>query len=365
MIRLSLLWLLVAFLSVYAFRDWFKSLCGLILLIAVVEHPDFPKSLMGIQGLNAWNVLLFFVVLAWMLNRNGTENPWDMPRNISTLLVVYFSIIVLSFVRMAVDLEPFVEFRILQRIDPETFGGLLSEHIVNCLKWVIPGILLFDGCRSESRLRWGVICTLGIYVLLTVQVIRWMPLAVIGSGEGLQVRAQKILANEIGYNRVNMSMLLAGGSWALFAARDVFRSGKAQMFVTLLGVAAFLGMALTGGRMGYVTWAVIGLLFGVLRWRRIFVYGPVALTLMILLVPAAQERLLQGFDAETVDSNSRIEEHAFRDENSPDLYTITSGRTFAWPWVISKIGERPLIGHGREGMIRSGLSAILWLDYGE
>jgi O-antigen ligase len=137
------------------------------------------------------------------------------------------------------------------------------------------------------------------------------------------------------------------------------------MFVTFLSAVTFFAMALTGGRMGYVTWALIGLFFGALRWRRIFVFGPVALALVILLIPAAQERLLQGFDADSVESNTRIEEHSYRDENSPDLYTITSGRTFAWPWVLSKIGDRPFVGHGREGMIRSGLSAILWMDYGE
>ena len=48
--RVYALYLLVACLSLYAYRDWFKSLCGLILLMAVIEHSDMPKSIMGIQG---------------------------------------------------------------------------------------------------------------------------------------------------------------------------------------------------------------------------------------------------------------------------------------------------------------------------
>jgi O-antigen ligase len=86
---------------------------------------------------------------------------------------------------------------------------------------------------------------------------------------------------------------------------------------------------------------------------------------MILIIPAAQERLMQGFDPDTVDSNRRVEAFYYQDENSIDLYTVTSGRTFAWPWVLSKIEDRPFIGHGREAMIRTGLAATLWLDYGE
>ena len=68
-IRVTALLLVVAFLAVYAFRDWFKSLCGLILIMAVIEHPDMPKSIMGIQGLNPWNLLLSMVTLAWFISR--------------------------------------------------------------------------------------------------------------------------------------------------------------------------------------------------------------------------------------------------------------------------------------------------------
>ena len=43
-IRVSALLVLVAALALYAYRDWFTSVCGMILLMAVVEHPDFPKA---------------------------------------------------------------------------------------------------------------------------------------------------------------------------------------------------------------------------------------------------------------------------------------------------------------------------------
>ncbi len=51
-IRVAILTFVVAGLAIYAWRDWFKSLCGLILLMAVMEHPDMPKSILedGVLG---------------------------------------------------------------------------------------------------------------------------------------------------------------------------------------------------------------------------------------------------------------------------------------------------------------------------
>ena len=44
-IRQLAVYVCVAILVVYAWRDWFKSLCGLILLTAVMGRLDFPQSL--------------------------------------------------------------------------------------------------------------------------------------------------------------------------------------------------------------------------------------------------------------------------------------------------------------------------------
>ncbi len=74
-------------------------------------------------------------------------------------------------------------------------------------------------CRDRTSLNWAVMATLGIYVLLAVQVIRWMPLSAIADGDALTERSLKILSNEVGYHRVNLAVLLAGAVWAVFAAR--------------------------------------------------------------------------------------------------------------------------------------------------
>jgi hypothetical protein len=43
-IRITALYLALAGLSIYAWKDWFKSLCGLILLMAVFENRNMPSS---------------------------------------------------------------------------------------------------------------------------------------------------------------------------------------------------------------------------------------------------------------------------------------------------------------------------------
>ena len=58
-IRVIFAAIFVITLSVHAWRrSWFVSACGAILMMAVNEHPDMPKSIAGVPGLNLWNVLM-------------------------------------------------------------------------------------------------------------------------------------------------------------------------------------------------------------------------------------------------------------------------------------------------------------------
>jgi hypothetical protein len=105
MIRLTLLGVYVLGFSAYAFKDWFKSLCALILLMAVIEHPDMPKSILGIPGLNPWNLLLLPVVIGWAKARRAEGLTWDMPKHITVLLLLYLVVVLVGFVRMVLTPE--------------------------------------------------------------------------------------------------------------------------------------------------------------------------------------------------------------------------------------------------------------------
>ncbi len=365
MVRITLLWMFVAFLAMYAWRDWYKALCGLILMMAVIEHPDMPKSLAGIQGLNPWNILMGFVLPAWFLTRRREGLQWDLPGKITVLLLLYLTVILVGFYRMLGDSYMLVEFAQMIGKEPPTPSRLWSEHLVNTIKWTIPGLLLYDGCRSRERFVLGLTCLLAVYFLIGVQVIRWMPLDSISGGEGLTERSIKILSNEVGYHRVNLSMMLAGAFWAIVATRVLAVRKTAVFLIFAAALTVLFAQALTGGRTGYGTWMVVGMLLAVLRWRKYLLLLPVLLLVVIMFVPAVMERMSQGFTPETIDTNRRIQEQGLVGDGGPDLYTVTAGRNIAWPRVLDKIAEQPWIGYGREAMQRTGVAAGLYADLGE
>jgi O-antigen ligase len=348
--RVYALYLLVAFLSVYAYRHWYRSLCGLILLMAVIQHPDMPKSIVGIQGLNPWNVVLANVLVGWLLNRRREGLRWDMPRHLNILLLLYLTVMLVSFVRLIADPVGLMEFQ----GRPRSLGYVISENLVNPIKWVIPGLLLFDGCRSRRRLYWGLASVLAVYVVLAVQVIRWMPPSAAVSGGALEKRSNKIIQNEIGYSRVNMSMMLSGASWAILGITFLLKRRRYQVMIWAVALMVAYAQALTAGRMGYVTWGAVGLTLCLLRWRKYALFLPIVPVIITLSLPGVAERMLQGF------GQTDVSGQAYTDD-----YELTAGRTLIWPYVFEKIGEAPLLGHGGKAMIRTGIRDYLQNQYAE
>ena len=342
--RIVLLLLVVAFFSVYAWKNWFVSLCGAILLLAVVEHPDFPKAIGGIQGANPWNILILSILLAWASRRGDEGHEWDLPPIVGMMLFGFLAVIVVGVIRLLLcDYRPGL-----------TWLYVISELLVNTVKWVIPCLLLFDACRTRQRLTIALGVILCLYFLLALQTVRWMAWSNIGSGAELAARASRITQREIGYNRVTLSMMLAGASWAALAAIPLLKQNLHRLI--LLGVAGVIafGQALTGGRTGYVTWIAVGLLLAVLRWRKLLLVIPVALLVVGIGMPGVRERMLEGFGGKKGNFMT-----------GTSTYEMTSGRDIAWPVVIEKIGKAPWTGSGREAMETTGASDKLMSQYGE
>jgi O-Antigen ligase len=340
MIRFALLMLVISAISVYAWRDWYKALCALILLIAVIQHPDFPNSMGGIQGANPWNIALLSIVLAWASSRSREGLTWDMPGHVTAMLLLYLAVVLVGWVRMMLDRTVF--------LDHLSTGYLVSEHLINAVKWVVPGLLLFDGCRDRRRLLLAVGALLGIYVGLAVQVIKWMPPSAALEGDSLQLRSLKILVKEVGFHRVNLSMMLAGASWAIAACAVLVTRPVHRLLLLGVGLGVVYGQALTAGRAGYVTWALIGLCLCLIRWRKYLLLGPIVALVITSAIPGVIERLSHGLEDQQVDE-----------------YALTAGRNIAWPLVIDKIEESPVIGFGRQAMLRTGLTWELESEYGE
>lgn len=99
----------------------------------------------------------------------------------------------------------------------------------------------------------------------------------------------------MGYNRVNLSMLLAGACWAILGTLALVRHNLHRLAVIGAAAAVALGQALTGGRTGYATWALVGVTLAVIRWRRLLPLIPVAIICVSIFLPGVRERMLQGF----------------------------------------------------------------------
>lgn len=362
MIRLGLLWSLIVFLGVYAWKDWFKALCGLIFLMAFIEHPDMPKTIFGIQGLNPWNILLLVILLAWSIDDKGLRLGWDMPRRYNVLLLLFGLVILIGFVRLvesAESMERLEEFAALYNIRVPTIGSMASEQLLNTLKWIFPGFLLFQGCRSRERLMWALCAVLAVYFVLALQTIKWMPLSSIGGADSLASRSGRVLAREIGYHRVDLSVMLAGASWAIFATRALAQRWIVSAGLALASGLVLLGQALTAGRAGYLAWVAVGLVLCWVRWRKLLLLVPVAVLSVILFVPGMKDRVTEGFSAK----DGFVYGDGSRGDGENDLVTISAGRSVIWPLVIGEIRERPLFGHGRQAMVTTGLTAYILREY--
>lgn len=334
-IRVTALYFVVLSLSIYAWKDWFKSLCGLILLMAVMEHPDMPKNLLGIQGLNPWNMLFGLIFLAWLFSRFRDDQRWDMPRYLGVLLLIYISVIVAGVLRAFFDPGYLAEYPL---------KSLISEELINTIKWIIPGILLFDGCRTRKQAVLALACLLILYFLISLQVAKHVPPSAIFSDSGNIDFLRNRIKKMVGYHPNEVAAILGGACWGFITLLPLIRR---KIFKTTILIAACLmtyALALTGGRAGYAAWGLTGLILCVIKWRKYLILAPVVAILLPIMFPGATQRMLEGFGQ----VNASGETVANEDE-------ITAGRTTAWPYVINKISESPLIGYGRLAMRRTGL----------
>lgn len=334
-IRITALYLLVGSLVVYAWKDWFKSLCGLILLMAVMKHPDMPSKMFGIQGMNPWNFLFVVVFFAWIANRRQEGLTWDMPNHISLLLLMYVGVIIVGVLRAVFDRS---------HIEYYPLSSLISEELINSIKWIIPGLLLFDGARTRSRVLMALVCLLAFYFLTAVQVVRYMPFTALVDS-GVMNHARIGLGKYMGYSAPDIGTMLAGAGWGMLAVLPLVRKRIWRIAVLAAAGVIFLGQALTGGRMGYVGCGIVGLILCLIKWRKYLLLFPVAIVLLPVVFPGAAERMLQGFDQTDVTGQTTI-----------DRRTVSSGRLVIWPYVIDEICASPLIGYGRLAMQRTGLS---------
>ena len=342
-IRVLALYLFVAGLSIYAWKDWFKSLCGLILVTAIMGHPDFSKGIGGIQGLNLWNILFANVFLAWLMNRRRQGLLWDMPAHINVFLVLWLGVILVGWLWTVFDRS---------RLTDRTLTSLVSEQLINTVKWPLLGLLLFDGCRTHHRIKAAFVCIVLFFVLFAVQIGKSIPPgAVLEPGN---MRARKNLIDDVAISPNGAAKMMSGVPWAMLAVMPLLKKWKYRFIMLGLCVMSSYALALTGGRSGYFACGATLVLLCILRWRRYLPLIPLAMLILSIVLPGAAARMMMGFGQLDVAG-----------DEITNMDDVTAGRSEIWPIVISKIYESPVFGFGREAMRRTGLQQSLEDTYGK
>ena len=331
------LYIYIIFLFIYTWKDWFLSLCGLIVLTAVAKNPEFPESFAMIQGLNLWNILFANVFLTWLVTRRHQGFFWDMPRNISVFLVLWLGTILFGWVWMMFD-----------RPDNYTLANLISERLINTIKWPLLVFPLFDGCRTRGRIKLALVCICLFFALVTVQVAMSIgPSAVFEIGD---MDDRLDMPKKIGISANGAGKMMSGVPWAMLAIMPLFKKWKYKYKFIMLGpcIASLYVIALAGSRSGYIACGATFVLLGLLRWRRRLLLLPLAVLILPIALPGATSRMLLGFGKTDVAG-----------EKTADKYYVTAGRNLIWPTVISKIEESPIFGFGRQAMTRTGVQKEL------
>src|SRR6185312_4570824 len=250
--------LFVVGFSIYAYRNYFTSLCALLFFTAVFKHPDMPRSVLGIPGLELWNVLLVNVTLAWLVQRRQEGLEWDVPRALKIAARFYLAVLFIAFLRMFIDPTHYYPFTRLE---------MSLDYIISPVKFLVPALILYDSARTRERATWAMTAIMVGYFFLSLQVVRYMGLHVY-SGEELNKRGAKIIQNAVGYDRVDVAMMLAGSAWAMIALSRIAKT-KWQWLLAWGGAAFILtSETLTGGRSGYLACGLVGLILCLLRWRK-------------------------------------------------------------------------------------------------
>ncbi len=359
MIRYSLLTVVVLYLCLYSFKDWYRALCYSIPFLALLERPDMPRAMLGIPGMNPYNLLLLFVLLGWLTQKNREGLRWQVPTTLNRLLWLYIIVVTISWLRMMlnpdglfVHVDYFLSYGLSYHYPSIT--GLVRDDFFNAWKWLIPGLLICHGATTRERGHLAMQMVLLAGLLLGVQIIIKMAPALLGH-EDLNERALRVFDRDIGYFKVQLATFTASCAWGFFVYANFMSSHKKR----LLGYGGFslmtVALMLTGGRGGAVAWAVCAMLFGMLKWRKMLFVLPVCIALAFVMVPGAENRYLAGVEPGNTHHRAEPENLRRTDAEGHDLYAMTSGRVIVWPYVVKKIIQSPVIGYGMRAYEREGV----------
>ena len=338
-IRLTILWILVFGVLVYAWRDWFIGLLGLIVLSSIMNHPDMPRQWFNITGLNIWNIMFLGVAVPWYVQRGQTLlDGWDVPPWMRRLYFTYLGVVFIAVMRAIVDRHnfPYSGF---------TYSpiGLINDYVLNAAKYTFPGLMLLDGARTRQRIILGLIATMTVPLVFSIIISRHIRPHALGLSYNQQLRVRRHVGKTIGFHANTCSQVLAASAWGALGL-GLLRTRAVQV-VPVLAHAGYItwGLILCLSRAGYYGFSLVGVFFAVFLWRKLLIILPAGVFVICLAVPAIPQRLVAGFNV--IDDSGAL---------TTDLSVVTAGRTDkVWPPVLEAISGNLIFGYGRLGILRS------------
>lgn len=314
------------FLSV---RRWYLALCGLVFLTVFTQHPSMPTKMFGVQGMNPWNATLLVIAFFWLTNRQQEPPGLPTPGRYKLVLALYLLVQLASTGVAALDLSSLKGKATGQGLD-----WLVINGIVNPFKYVLMGVMFFDGARTRTRVWQAVISALGSGMIYGFLMFKSMGLRVFSiSPEG----ARRLTDKLVGLFANDMAELMAFTIWGgLFLLLAWPR--KWQRAAWLAGIAANLPpFVALKSRAGFLAFSAVAFVIGVIRYRIILVAFPIAVALAVAIAPGIRERVMTGFG----DEGTNLDE-------------VSAGRlTNIWPPVWTQIMHGPVVGWGRYAILRT------------
>jgi O-antigen ligase len=323
---------------VFILRDFRIGVVLLILLLPLSRSSSdvFPHEILGISGLNPFNLLLVGTLGSCLLHGlfDGSLRRF-LPRPLLWLYIVPILIAGALGSRHVGDVAPY--YYMYQLLDFDGAAGYLRELVLKPLLMVVYALLVGAAVSKAAQPeKFLVPALISIWVMSSMVIVR-----VYLSGVALSELASS-LRGSLMIMWLGMHENQLGRLYAVAYALLLFAWAESKQFglrLVLLGSMALVvaALTLTFSRGAFLGFIVVNVLF--LLWRRS------AKTLIFLgLLAAVASLLLPGAVYDRIESGS-----------GSGLNMISSGRT-EWIWLplLPEILRSPIYGNG--------LGSILWSE---
>lgn len=318
----------------FILRDFRFGVALLIVLMPVSRSSVFPHAMLGITGLNPFNLLLAATLGSYLLRALGEgARQRFVPRPLFWLYLVPLLVAGALGTRHLGDIAPL--FYMHDMLDFHGVGGYLREYLLKPLLIVLYALLVAAAvARSRDPEAFLVPTLLSIWGMGTMVIV-----FVLLSGVGLERLSQaewRGTLSALGLHANDLGRLYAV-AYALLLFAWAEAKGRTRLRLALVASMALVvaALLLTFSRGAFFGFLLVNLLF--LLWRRnlktLLLASALAAAALLALPSAVYERIGLGFDA------------------GPNA--ISAGRLDGlWLPLLPEVLNSPLYG--------SGLGSILW-----